>query len=342
MSRSRFLLRRVAFAALAIYLVVSASFMFFALTTDPGQYTAAGSPAGGSVGVASDTNVSEAKEQYEAQVEAYREANNLNDPVHVRYARWMRNMFTLQWGPSEVYETPVTTVLRTAVPATLTYVVPALLLSLLVGLGAGVVAALDHGGRLDRLTTVGAYVGLGVPDFYLGKLLLYLGAFHLGLFGSYAYGVDGPGPMAAVPVLTDEHLLHVILPTLVLTTSLLAAQVRYSRMAALEHVGSEFVRLVRAKGAGPVRVARHVVRNAAVLLVSLFFAETMAVLVMNVYVIEVVFGIQGLGEVSFRAIQERDVGLVLGTVLVFALVGVVGNLLQDVAYAFLDPRIDEE
>jgi ABC-type uncharacterized transport system ATPase subunit len=80
----------------------------------------------------------------------------------------------------------------------------------------------------------------------------------------------------------------------------------------------------------------------SMLLVSLFFAETMAVLVMNVYVIEVVFGIQGLGEVSFRAIQERDVGLVLGTVLVFALVGMVGNLLQDVAYAFLDPRIDEE
>lgn len=338
MSRARYLARRGASALVAAFLVLSVSFLFIGATPDPGQWEGGG-PGSGAVGVNSDVNVSEAAERYRQERQAYLEAKGLDDPVHVRYARWMLHAVTLQWGPSELYEVPVTAVLRSAIPATLTYVVPALLLSVLVGLGLGVYGALHRRGPLDRLSAGLAYAGFGVPDFYLGELLLFVGYAYLGLFADV--GGRGSSSLEAVPLLTEGRLLHVLLPTLVLTTSLVATQLRYARNASLEHVGAEFLTFVRAKGAGPLRVARHLVRNASVLLVSLFFAETVAVLVMNVYVIEVVFGIQGLGQVSFLAIQERDIALVLGTVMVFAFIGIAGNLVQDVLYAMLDPRLEE-
>lgn len=341
MDRARYLARRFAVALVAVYLVLSVSFLFIGATPDPGVYVASGSPGGGAVGVNSELNVSEAAELYQQERQAYIEAKGLDDPVYVRYARWMWNALTLRWGPSEAYRAPVATVLGRAVPATLAYVVPALVLSVLLGLGLGVLAALHRGELFDRLTTTLTYVGFGIPDFYLGTLLLYVVTVHLGLVPSPLVNPEATSPLRHVPLLTRSLLMEVILPTLVLTTSLLAAQVRYARAASLEHVGAEFLAFVRAKGAGPIRIARHLVRNASVLLVSLFFAETVAVLVMNVYVIEVVFGIQGLGQVSFIAIQERDIALVLGTVMVFAFVGIAGNLVQDVLYAFLDPRLED-
>lgn len=341
MSRARYLARRVGFALLAGFLVLTVSFLFIGATPDPGQWAGDG-PGSGAVGVASDVNASEAAEMYREQRQAYLEATGRDDPVHVRYVRWMQNALTLQWGPSELYGRPVAAVLGTAVPATLAYVVPAIVLSVLLGLGFGVLGALNRKGPLDRVATGLAYVGFGVPDFYLGELILFVGSAYFGLFMGFGRPGGAPDPLAGVPVLSEDLLLGVILPTLVLTTSLVAAQLRYARSASLEHVGATFLRFVRAKGAGPLRIARHLVRNTSVLLVSLFFAETVAVLVMNVYVIEVVFDIQGLGQVSFNAIRERDTALVLGTVMVFGFVGIAGNLVQDVLYAFLDPRIEEE
>jgi peptide/nickel transport system permease protein len=115
---------------------------------------------------------------------------------------------------------------------------------------------------------------------------------------------------------------------------------RYARAEALEYVDQEFVKLLRSKGSGPVVIARHVVRNAAIPLVSLFFSELFAVLAVEVIVIERVFGIPGLGRTVLRAVNGRDLPLVVGVAITVALVGVAANLLQDVAYRVLDPRVE--
>lgn len=310
MSRARFLVRRVAFAFVSALLVVTAVFLLFRvhsildlLLGKPTSLTPAG----------------------------------LVDS----YVTWMSDLGGLRGTTMITTDESTVSALVDATATTLTYVVPAVALSLGLGLGIGVVAALDHQGPLDRLGTIGSYVCFGIPGFFIGSFLIAFGAEQFGLFITRKYGPN-PQPLAGIPMVDEALLLEIVLPALTLASTLLAAQVRYARAGTLEHVGASFIRFVRAKGAARLRVARHLVRNASVLLVSLFFAETLAVLVMEIYAIEIVFGVNGLGTLSYSAFQHTQTELVVGTVLVFAFVGIGGNLVQDVAYAYLDPRIDAD
>ncbi|WP_255148640.1 ABC transporter permease [Halorarius halobius] len=327
MSRLRFLTRRALFALFATYLVVSITFGFIALTADPQlavvAYGAAQAPPG------EYYNQSEAAEQVNEAVSAYEEAYNLDEPVEKRYVTWLVNVATFDWGESLHRDRAVVAMVGEAVPKTAAYVLPAMLLSLVGGISAGVFAAYRRRSAGDYLVTGLGYLAFSVPNFLLGGLAL------LGL--ALLTAAEGrPG----LPLPTEVRT--VVLPALVLGGSLFAGQLRHARSEALEHFGEAFVKLLRAKGAGPVRVARHVLKNAAIPLVSLFFAELLAVLVVNIYVLEQVFRIQGLGSLSLWAIGERDLPVVLGTTMVLVFVGIAGNFLQDVAYAFLDPRVEEE
>jgi peptide/nickel transport system permease protein len=134
---------------------------------------------------------------------------------------------------------------------------------------------------------------------------------------------------------------QLVLPVVVLVTSTIAGIMRYSRAEALEYVEAAFVKTARAKGAGELRVlSRHVLRPAAVPLVTILLGDILTIFLASSYLVEVVFGIPGLGQLSWEAILAQDTALVLGTTLVFTFIAVVGNLLQDVAYTVLDPRID--
>lgn len=132
------------------------------------------------------------------------------------------------------------------------------------------------------------------------------------------------------------------IPALVLATSLFAVQLRYARMEALDYLGEDYTRLLRSKGAGPRDVATHTVRNTAVPLISLFFAELVTVLVVNVYVMEAAFQIPGIGEMTLRAIGERDINVVMAATMLLVIAAIFGNLLQDLAYVYLDPRADTD
>lgn len=328
MSSWRYLLRRVGFALFAAYLVVSLTFAFVTFTPDPNQYRVAYQrtmETGGDAG-----EVGEA-------VSAYRQARNYDEPLLDRYANWMVDIVQLDWGvayslgedPRDDQGPPVTTVVGGAIPHTLAYVLPAMLFSLVGGIAIGLYSATHQHSLFDRFGTAVAYLGEGVPDFWLAQVLLLV---FVGQFGQYGQ----------ITASWWDPVKGVVLPAAVLGTSLLAGQVHYARAESLEYVGSEFIKLVRAKGASGWHVARHVLRNAAVPLLSLFFTELLGVLVVNVYVIEVVFGIPGLGQLSYQAIQGRDLPLILGTTLVIVCFGIGGNLVQDLAYAVLDPRIGND
>ncbi|RDI70903.1 ABC transporter permease [Halopelagius longus] len=320
MSRLDFVVRRAAFAAVTAVVVLTAVFLLVAVPENP--------------------NVSLVKfyaamagEDPEAAAAAYRASHNLDKSLWWRYTHWMRNVVTLRFGRSQSMGAPVSDIIVRRAPYTLGYVVPAVALSVVGGVTAGVASALRRGDVSDRAGAVVAYLGYGVPNFYLASVLL--------LLVGTAFGWDGTGFDTEAGVLTAKNARRYVLPTAVLATTLAASQLRYARSLSADVLGEEFVRLVRAKGAPPGRVARHVVRNAAVPLVTLTFADLLGVLVLNVYVLEFVFDIPGLGAVSLAAVRDRDVPLVLGTTTLVILVGVVGNLLQDVAYAALDPRVDE-
>jgi peptide/nickel transport system permease protein len=325
--------RRVALALLAVYLVFTLSFAFVALTPDPNvgtvQFMAAGACKG----------PSEVRQEcIQSKIEAYREANNLDVPVHVRYVRWMEAMVTLDWGVSTTTGAPVVPAIVRSVKYTLLYVIPAMALSAAGGLAAGSLLALRPEGWREEAAKAATYLGYGVPNFWIAAFALAVVGKTYVLPGSFILSWD-PSVQPGAPLFSPGTLVRMVLPTLVLSTTLFASQLRYARAETLERLGTELVKVVRAKGYGDRGVARHVLRLTAPLLVSLFVVDLFGVVVVNVFVLEYVFDIPGFGDLAYRAITGRDMPLLLGATMVIAFVGIAGNLLKDLATLALDPRI---
>lgn len=323
MSRTVAVGKRVAFAVLAIYLVLSVTFGFVMFTQNPRVAEIAYGV--GHSEEAQRASSDERQEMVLAAIQEYKEEHGLDAPIHVQYVRWMIAMTTFDWGKSFDRDQPVTALIATRLPATLSFVIPAILLGLLGSLSLGVYAAMNQGSLLARALTTGSYVGYGIPNFWLAEFLLLIGA--VGMVG--IFGITGKLAITA-------------LASLVLGLSLLAAQLRYVRAESREYLFSEFVTLLRAKGATDWVVARHLLRNAAIPLTSLFFAELLGVMVVNVFILERVLGIQGIGFMGLQAIQSQDLPVVMGIAVVIAIVGVVGNLLQDLIHMAVDPRLQVE
>jgi peptide/nickel transport system permease protein len=325
--------RRVVLALLSVYLVFTASFAFVALTPDPNigsvQFFAAGECQG-----SPDART----ECIEEKIEAYRQANNLDDPVGERYVRWLTAMVTLDWGVSVRTGLPVVGTIAARMPYTLVYVVPSMLLSAAGGLGVGAYLALNPEGHRDAVGTAATYLGYGVPNFWIAAVLLAVAGKTYALPGSFILHWDpqlspGAGPLA------PGTLVRMALPVAVLSTTLFASQLRYGRSEILEHAGSELVKMVRAKGVDDRGVARHIYRMTAPLLVSLFVVDLFSVIVVNMFVIEYVFELPGLGDLTLTAIKGRDMPLLLGTTMVIAILGIAGNLVKDLTTLALDPRV---
>lgn len=270
-------------------------------------------------------------ESQEEVVQAYKESRNYDDPILQRYLSWMWEYVTLEWGYSFTYNEPVMDVLARKAPVTVAYLVPSILIasvtSVLIGLGAG----LNRNGVLDAVTSGLAYIGFGIPAFLLSELFIVLLIDHLQLF---VVQVD-----TRYGLWTKENIALVFLPVPVVTLNLIAIQVRYVRAEALGTITEDFVKMLRATGAGPWLVAKNVLRNIAVPLLSVFFTEVLTVLIVTVFIVEVVFGVPGLGLTAFQAISDQDIGLILATTFIPVLVGLVGNLVQDIAFTVIDPRI---
>lgn len=317
MTTSWRVVRRVGSAILAAYLVVSLAFGFVTLTPDPNQAVVAHETArhGGDVDQA---------------VSAYRAAHNLDDPLAERYVRWLVGVTTLEWGNSFSAGQPVVDLLAHGLRYTAAYVVPATLIATL-GVFVGYHAAWRRQGLSSRAETFLSYVAFGIPNFWLAVVLLF--------FGAEWFGLSAPSYQFAGAWGLDE-LSRFTLPTLVLATGMFATVVRYARTGSLETFNQHFVEVARAKGVSELGVARHVLRSLVASLLSLFTAELVGVLVLNVFVVEFVFGIPGIGQLTLGAIQQRDLPLVLGTTMVVVFVGIGGSLLTDLATMMLDPRVD--
>jgi len=307
MSYLRFLARRAAFAVLSAYIVVSVTFFVVASTV---RLRMRQQVALAEYGGASEEKLEEIRQGFIA-------ARNLDTPLHERYVGWLVDVTTLDWGYSFAYRESVIAVLDGRVQATLGYVFPGVVLAVVLGVVLGLFAALAKDSGFDWTVRLTAYALFGVPVFVF--------VIYLGYLTTASETLPALGQWA--------------LATLAVAVSLLAGQVRFARASALEQTGEAFVKMLRAKGADRLLLARHVLRNAAIPIVSLSMTELLAVLVLNIYIIEEVVGIQGLADASLRAIRASDTALVIWTTMVIVFVGIAGNFLQDVLYGSLDPRI---
>jgi peptide/nickel transport system permease protein len=308
MSRTRYVAYRLAWTVVGAWSALTAIFLTYALTPDPGQYMLGGG------------------------TDAYRAARNYDRPLLDRYLTWMESFATLDLGTT-VSGKPIADVLGEATAVTLTYLVPAVVLAVVVGVAAGTFVAMRPESRLLRLLKAGSYVGFAVPTF-LAADVLFIVAERAGWYAAEYDLQQGP--------FTSRNLGALLLPAVVLAVNLLAVQLRYARSESVEILQEGFVKTLRATGAGTVTFARHVFRNAASSLLSLFFSELVGVIFVVAVVVEVVFGVPGYGTLLFDAIQDRDGGVILAATVFPILLVMVGNLLQDVAYAVLDPRVESE
>jgi ABC-type dipeptide/oligopeptide/nickel transport system permease component len=262
------------------------------------------------------------------QLALFREQMGLNVPLWQQYFIFIRDMLTLDFGQSLIDRTPVLQLLADNLPYTIELTLVATGMGLLVGIPLGVVAAVNRNKLPDAAVRVFSLVGYAIPDFYLGALLLIVFALTLGWFP-----INGGGTGFV------DRMYHVFLPALTLAMVKTAFLGRLTRTSLLEVLGKDYIRTARAKGARENRVIyRHGLRNALLPITTGLGLSLLATLSGSV-AIELVFNRPGIGEVLISAIAKRDYPVIQAGVVVFAFFVVLINLLVDLAYIVVDPRI---
>ncbi|MEF8808592.1 ABC transporter permease [Natronomonas sp.] len=329
MSLARLIVERLALALVTIWAVLSGIFLLFVGTENWYLGTILARVARSPTTDAED--VEAVKQEYLAE-------RGLDGELHELYVDWMANMFTFQWGQSFDHGVDALPMVLSGTARTAAYVLPAILLAVIVGLAVGLFTAMNDGSLSDSTTRTVTYAGMGIPNFWVGAVLLTLSASAAVIYRPvFLTGMSGQPEIA---VTEWPALYSYVLPTLLVATTLLAAVASYARAYSKQYYADDITKLVKAKGGGRVTIAKHVVRNAAIPLVSILFTETLALIALSVFVIEAVFAIDGIGSLFYNAIWTQDLPIVMGSAMVFVTLGVVGNLLQDLLNSLLDPRVD--
>ena len=263
--------------------------------------------------------------------DALRHRNGLDLPLVEQYFRWLGHALTGDLGVSFRSGEPVTRLIGERLPATLTLAFAAILLALLIAIPLGTISALRPRSIVDRIATVISQIGISVPDFWLAIVLILVFAGALGWLPTGGYV-----PLTEDPLAWAQRLILPAIATGVVSGSVLT---RFVRSSVLEARGSDHVRTAQAKGLPERQVfGWHVFRNALLPLVTVTGVQ-LAYLLSGVVVVEIVFSWPGLGQLALHAVQSRDYPVLQGAILLFALVFLVINLLVDLLYSRIDPRI---
>ena len=265
--------------------------------------------------------------------DAIRAKLGLDQPVLVQYLFWLRNTLSGDLGQS-LYGShqAVNVQIAEAVPRTVSLALVAFLVSFTLGLSAGIISAVKKDSLLDYGFNLAAFLGISMPSFWIGIVLIIVFAVNLRWFPAIGYK-----PMSAG---LDQWLRYLILPGLAVGLPFSASIARLTRSAMLEVLGQDYISLARSKGLNERRVIfRHALRNAMMTIVTIIGLQINA-LFSGVVIVEVVFSWPGLGRLALNAVLERDYPLLQGTVLVVAVMFTMVNLLVDLLYFVLDPRIE--
>jgi peptide/nickel transport system permease protein len=260
----------------------------------------------------------------------------LDLPLHEQYGRWLWQLLQGNLGYSFQSGEPVATVIATRLPATLQLMGTALLVSIVVGVVLGVVAALKQYSWTDYSLTFAGFAGISIPDFFVGMVLAYVFAVQLQWLPTSGIGTAGEAYSLS------DHLRHLAMPALALAMARTAAFMRYTRNSVLEVMNNDYVRTAHAKGLrATLIVMRHILRNALIPVVTVI-GLSLPTLFGGSVIIETIFQWAGIGLMFITAVTARDSPVIMGYVLLSATVVLLANLLVDVVYAWLDPRIRYE
>ena len=314
-----YVLRRLIYAVLITFGVVTITFILLRLgpTSPADKYLA---------------NMS-ARTQDPAQVAAAIEARyGLDKPLWQQYGAYLVNLFRGDWGWSFSTSMPVMTLIAQHWIYSFQLILLSLIFSAVLGILIGIYSAVRQYTRLDYLATFFSFIGISVPNFWLGIMLILLFSVQLGWFKTY-YDTG-------LPILSLANLKALVLPVITLGTGMMAGYTRYTRAAVLDNLRMDFVKTARAKGL-PERlvIGKHVLRNAILPVVTIIMFDLSGVVFGGAYLTEVIFGIPGLGRISFNAIFADDYPVVTTITLIGSLVVLLTNLATDVIYTWLDPRI---
>lgn len=266
----------------------------------------------------------------QSDIEAIREDLGLNDPFLVQYGRYMNGLFHGDLGYSYQTKQPVWDAIMTRFPNTLKLAIASIIVAVIIGVVAGIISAIRQNSWFDVSSTVFALAGISIPNFWLGTVLILIFAVNLQLLP--VGGLDAP-------FYTAEGLKQLVLPAITLGTGSAAMIARMSRSSMLEVIRADFIRTARAKGLRERTVIWvHALRNAMIPVITVI-GLNFGFLLGGTIITEQVFAINGVGRLMVQAIAARDFPMVQGSVLLVATLFVLVNLIVDIIYTFIDPRI---
>ena len=268
-----------------------------------------------------------AKERYGEEatsetIEYVRRELGLNQPVCLQYFQWLANVLHGNLGYSYRTDRPVSEEILTRLSATIQLAIASIFISLIISIPLGILSAVKQYSAVDNISMFSALVGVSIPNFWLGLLLVLFFSVNLGWFPVYGHG----------------GLEHIILPAVTLGTGMAAITTRLMRSNMLEELGKDYIRTARAKGLSRAAIIRHASKNALIPVVTIVGLQ-FGSLIEGAVVVEVVFAWPGIGRLLVNSIFARDFPVIQGCILLIAVMFVLVNLLVDISYAYLNPRI---
>lgn len=311
---TRYILRRLIHSAIIIWGV--ATLVFFLLRAIPGD------PVLNMLG----------PEYTPEAAEALRNKLGLDENVFVQYVRWVGDVLRGDLGTSITGVESVSSAIGSGLPKTMSISIVAFIIALAIAIPAGILSALRRNTPLDFAVSIFAFLGISMPSFWFGIILILLFAVNLGWLPSLGYRS-----------LTEDGFIdwfkHLVLPALAIGPGYAAILTRFIRAGLLEAMSSDYIRTARAKGVSERRVViGHGLRNSMIPVVTVAGIQV-ALLLSGTVIIETVFSIRGIGRLLVGAIFDKDYPMVQGAILVVSLIFVMANLVVDILYTFLDPRI---
>jgi len=256
----------------------------------------------------------------------------LDKPIIEQYLLYMGNLLQGKWGWSFSASQTVMDLIGSHWIYSFQLVLLSSIFAIIVGVGLGMLSAVKQNTKIDYAASIFSFIGISIPGFWLGLMLILVFAVYLGVFKTY-YDTS-------YPIWSLENLRQLIMPVLTLGIGSLAGYVRYTRSAMLDNLRKEFVTTARAKGLSERTViGKHVLRNAVLPLVTIIMFDLGSIVFGGAYLTEIVFGIPGLGQVSFNAIFANDYAVVIAVTLIGTFLVLFINLVTDLIYTYLDPRI---
>ncbi len=271
-------------------------------------------------------------------IELIRKKHGLDQPIYVQYVKWVANVARGDFGESFRYRRPVSHLLAEAIPYTLQLTILALVLDALLGISLGIISAVKQYSALDKAVTLGSLIIYAIPGFWLALMLVLVFSVNLGWFPTSQTRSMDYDFLSSWGKLLDR-LWHLVLPVFVLGVASAAGTARYMRNRLLEVLNEEYVLSARARGFRErVVILKHALRNALIPIVTIY-GLALPFLLGGAVIIETIFAWPGMGRMAVEAVTGRDYPLIMATTTVAAVLTVLGNLLADITYASVDPRV---